>query len=211
MKKHFLLFVAFMAIVFCSIAQSRIYLPLMIKNNDGSTETYNIKKGDKLVYAVDAFGSKYDFIVTVNNQSPKKGIDFNYEMTNDKNTKGHVKISGEAKRKATKYVNYFGGGNLNMVDACTVWLSDKNFADMPLKKTIMQMDKNSPETFYLPIENEVNPVVKIKGENKKLDGFIINNAADGKGNKTLWINNVSSNSLILKMELGFSIQLVEIK
>jgi hypothetical protein len=98
-----------------------------------------------------------------------------------------------------------------MVDACTVWLSDKNFADMKLKKTIMQMDNNSPETFYLPVENEVNPIVKIKGENKKLDGFIINNAADGKGNKTLWINNVSSNSLILKMELGFSIHLVEIK
>ncbi len=150
-------------------------------------------------------------IVTVNDESQEKGINFNYEMTNDKNTKGHVVISAEAKSKATKYVNYFGGGDLSLTDACTVWLSDKNFGDMPQKKTVIQMDNSKPETFYKPAKNEVNPVVKIKGENKNLDGFIINNAADGKGNKTLWINNNSGNPLILKMELGWSIVLTEIR
>jgi hypothetical protein len=90
-------------------------------------------------------------------------------------------------------------------------MSYKNFGDMPQKKTVMQLDDNNPETFYRPEKDEVNPVVKIKGENKKLDAFIINNAADGTGNKTMWINGISSNSLIVKMELGFSIQLMEIK
>jgi len=211
MKKQFVLIVCLMAFVFSSLAQKSMYLPIMIKNDDGSTGSYEIKKGDKLVYHVNAGGNEYDFIVTVNRESSKAGIDFNYEMTNSNNTKGHVIISANARNKATKYINYFRGGNLNLTNAITVWMSYKNFGDMPQKKTVMQLDDNNPETFYRPEKDEVNPVVKIKGENKKLDAFIINNAADGTGNKTMWINGISSNSLIVKMELGFSIQLMEIK
>jgi len=211
MKKQFVLIVCLMAFVFSSLAQKSMYLPIMIKNDDGSTGSYEIKKGDKLVYHVNAGGNEYDFIVTVNRESSKAGIDFNYEMTNGNNTKGHVIISANARNKATKYINYFRGGNLNLTNAITVWMSYKNFGDMPQKKTVMQLDDNNPETFYRPEKDEVNPVVKIKGENKKLDAFIINNAADGTGNKTMWINGISSNSLIVKMELGFSIQLMEIK
>lgn len=211
MKKQFVLIVCLMAFVFSSLAQKSMYLPIMIKNDDGSTGSYEIKKGDKLVYHVNAGGNEYDFIVTVNRESSKAGIDFNYEMTNGNNTKGHVIISANARNKATKYINYFRGGNLNLTNAITVWMSHKNFGDMPQKKTVMQLDDNNPETFYRPEKDEVNPVVRIKGENKKLDAFIINNAADGTGNKTMWINGISSNSLIVKMELGFSIQLMEIK
>jgi hypothetical protein len=82
---------------------------------------------------------------------------------------------------------------------------------MQQKKTVIQMDNGSPETFYLPEENEVYPVVKIKGEDMKLNAFMINNAEDGKGDKTLWINDISSNSIIVKMELGWSIVLKEIR
>jgi nitrogen fixation protein len=214
MKKVLVLIFCLTAFAFSSTAQKSVksmYLPIIIKNDDGSTGSYELKKGDKLVYRVNAGGSEYDFIVTINKETPKGGLDFNYEMTNSNNTKGHVVISSVARSKATKYINYFRGGELNLTDAITVWLSYKNFGDMPDKKTTMQLDNNSPETFYRPEKDEANPVVKIKGEDKKLDAFIINNAADGTGNKTMWINGISSNSLIVKMELGFSIQLMEIK
>ncbi len=210
MKKQGTLFVVLMALAVCSFAQEIIFMPMMLKNDDGSTGTYEIKKGDKLVYQVKAGSNEYDFIVTINAQG-KGGIDFNYEMTNSKNTKGHVLISADAKNEATKYVNYFGGGELSLTDACTVWLSGKNFSDMPEKKTTIQIDDNIPETFYRPEKDEVTPVVKIKGEDKKMDVFIINNAADGTGNKTMWINGISSNSLIVKMDLGWTIVLKEIR
>ena len=211
MKKQLVLIICLTAFAFSIMAQKPMYLPIMIKNDDGSTGSYEIKKGDKLVYHVNAGGNEYDFIVTVNRESSKTGIDFNYEMTNSSNTKGHVVISANARNKATKYINYFRGGNLNLTNAITVWLSYKNFGDLTQKKTTMQIDNNSPETFYRPKNDEANPIVKIKGTDKKLDAFIINNAADGTGNKTMWINGISSNSLIVKMELGFSIQLMEIK
>jgi hypothetical protein len=210
MKKQLILFVSLLAFAFSSMAQSSVFLPMMIKNDDGSMGSYDIQKGDKLVYQVKAGGNEYDFIVTINDEN-EKGIDFNYEMTNSNKTSGHVIISSKAKSEATRYVNYFRGGELILTDACTVWLSNKNFSDMPQKKTVMQIDNNSPETFYRPEKDEVTPIVKIKGEDKKIDGFMINNAADGNGDKTLWINGISSNSLIIKMDLGWSIVLKEIR
>lgn len=210
MKKQVILFVSLMVFAFSSMAQRSIYLPMMIKNDDGSTGSYDIQKGDKLVYQVKAGGNEYDFIVTINDEGDK-GIDFNYEMTNANKTSGHVTISAKAKSDATKYVNFFRGGELNLTDACSIWLSGKNFGDMPNKKTTITLDNGAPETFYRPEKDEVSPVVKIKGEDKKLDAFIINNAADGGGNKTMWINGISSNSLIVKMDLGWSIVLKEIR
>jgi len=45
MKKQFVLIVCLMAFVFSSLAQKSMYLPIMIKNDDGSTGSYEIKKG----------------------------------------------------------------------------------------------------------------------------------------------------------------------
>jgi hypothetical protein len=210
MKKQFILFVALLTFAISCMAQRSIFLPMMIKNDDGSTASYDIQKGDKLLYQVKAGGNEYDFIVTINSDD-ENGLDFNYEMTNSNKTSGHVVISNKARNEATKYVNFFRGGELKLTDASTIWLSGKNFSDMPNKKTTMTLDNGVPETFYRPEKDEVNPVVKIKGEDKKLDAFIINNGADGTGNKTMWINGISSNSLIVKMDLGWSIVLKEIK
>lgn len=210
MKKQFILFVAVMLFALGSFAQDVFTLPLIIKNDDGSSEFYDLKKGDKLVYQVNAGGNEYEFIVTLNDPG-KNALDFTYEMTNSNKTSGHITISNKAKSDATKYVNYFRGGNLSLTDACSVWLSGKNFSDMPNKKTVMQLDNNPADTFYRPEKDEVEPVVKVKGENKKLEAFVINNAADGNGKKTMWIHGISSNALIVKMDLGWTIVLKEIR
>ncbi|MEO6541714.1 MAG: hypothetical protein ABIN74_12000 [Ferruginibacter sp.] len=210
MKKQFILFISVMLVTLCSVAQSSFTLPLIVKNDDGSSVFYDLKKGDKLVYQVNAGGNEYEFIVTLNDPG-ENALDFNYEMTNSNKTSGHVTISGNAKNEAIKYVNYFRGGDLNLTDASAVWLSNKNFSDMPDRKTVMQLDNNTPETFYRPQNDDVSPVVKIKGEDKKLEAFIINNAADGNGKKTMWIHGISSNSLIIKMDMGWTIVLKEIR
>jgi hypothetical protein len=211
MKKQLVLIGSLIAFAFSCIAQEYMYLPIILKNDDGTSGSYEIKKGDKLIYQVNAGGNEYDFIVNVNSGNSKGAIDFNYEMTNSRNTKGHVLISADARKNATQYINYFGGGELNLTNAITVWLSNKNFGDMSKKKTTMQIDNNSPETFYRPEKDEANPIVKIKGADKKLDTFIINNAKDGTGDKTMWINAIAGNTLIVKMDLGFTIVLKEIK
>jgi hypothetical protein len=210
MKKYFLVLLATFALLSGSVAQkASLHMPILIKGDDGDS-MYELQKGDKLVYRINTGSAEYDFIVTIN-ESDDKGLDFNYEMTNANNTSGHVLISNKAKSDATRYTNFFRGGELSLTDASTVWLSYKNFGDMPERKTTMQIDNGSPETFYRPEKDEVYPIVKIKGEDKKIDAFIISNAADGKGGKTMWINGISSNPLIVKMDLGWTVELKEIR
>jgi hypothetical protein len=211
MKKISMLLILSAIFIAGSFAQSALQLPIAVKNEDGGSSFFDIKQGDKLVYAVNAGGRQYEFIVTVNKHDSKNGIDFNYEMTNATNTSGRVMISPAAMAGATKYVNYFRGGELSLTDASSVWLSGKNFGDMPQRQTSIQLDNGAPETFYRPKDEDVSMTVKIKGENKIVTGFRINNQQDGAGGKTLWINDLSSNPLILKMDLGWTVTLKEIR
>jgi hypothetical protein len=193
------------------ITPQTVSLEMFIKNDDGSSSMEPLAAGDKLVYAVNAGGQQYDFIITLKKASYEAGIEFDYEMTNANNTKGHVKIDSKAKSESKKYINYFRGGNINLTDACTVWMTYANFMDMPEKKTEMILDNNTEEIFYRPEKDEVMPTINFKGKSVKIDGFMINNAEDMKGDKTMWIQNSSSNSLILKMDLGWTIELKEIR
>jgi len=190
--------------------EAPLNLPLEIKQDNGESSFFDLKKGDQLVYHVNAGGREYDFIVTLNSYG-KNGIDFNYTMTSPADKEGHVTISPKAMSSSKKYSNYFSGGELKLTNATTVWMCYDNFSDMPKKKTTMTMDDGAPETFYRPDKDEVNPVIKVKGKEMKIDAFIINNKSDGTGDKTLWINGISSNPLILKMDLGWVIELKEIR
>ncbi len=200
-------------------AKTAVKKPALQKNilgfsvikEDGSNYMYYINQGDKLVYHVNAFGKEYDFIVTVNAYDYNKGIDFNYEMTAPASKTGHVKIAAKAFQSSKKYTNYFSGGELNLTDACTVWLCYDNFSDMPQKQTTITMDNDEPETFYRADNDEANMKVNFKGEEVTIEGFSINNKEDQTGDKTLVIQNGSFNPLILKMNLGWTIELKEIR
>jgi len=174
---------------------------------DDATYFYDIVKGDKLVYEVNSNGNKYDFIVTINSYDFNTGIDFAYEMTNESKTKGRVRISSKALQSSKKYVNYFTGGELKLSDALTVWMSYDNFNEISTRKTNMTFDNGSAETFYRPEADAVNPEIDFKGENAVLDGFRMTNQADGNGSKEVWVHNISTNPLILKMDIGFTIEL----
>ena len=184
-------------------------MPIQFKNDDGTTGSYSLQKGDKLVYHVNAGGSEYDFIVTLN-AGLGGSIDFNYAMTNAGKTKGHVNISAEARKIANKYVNYFKGGDMDLTDASTVWLSTDNYVQMPTEFTNMVIDDNEEESFYRSEVSEL-PTIKIKGKSKKLNVFLLNNSFIDNGYKSIWINDAPFNPLIIKMNLGWTIELKEIR
>ncbi|MEO7310817.1 MAG: hypothetical protein ABIX01_10500 [Chitinophagaceae bacterium] len=192
-------------------AAKTLNLSLSILKDD-ATFTYDLKKGDKLVYHVNAYGSEYDFIVSINGFDYDKGIDFNYEMTAPASKTGHVKIGPAGFHSSRKYINQFSGGELNLTDASTIWLCyDAFYDDMPKRQTMMTLDNAAPELFYRPEEDAIEQEIKFKGEAVKVEGFLINNKKDGTGNKEIWVHNSSSNPLILKMDLGWTIELKEVR
>ena len=185
-------------------------IPFYIVKDEGDQTTMDVQPGDKLVYAVDAGGQQYDFVVTYRSYTAK-GIQFDYAMSAPANKKGSVRISEKGCNSSRKYVNYFGGGEMVLEDACTVWLCYDNFMDMPMRETKMQLDDNAEETFYRPEKDEVRPVVDFKGSKVKLDGFILRNAKDESATRTLWVMNSSANPIILHMDLGWKITLKAIR
>ncbi|MEI9956118.1 MAG: hypothetical protein WDM90_07415 [Ferruginibacter sp.] len=186
-------------------------MPIEFTEANGGKGEYQLKKGDQLVYHVNTGSVEYDFIVTLNDGGTKKALDFNYAMNNAAGTSGHVNISAQARAKARKYINYFSGGEMKLVDASSVWLTDANYADLDYGKAQLSFDGGPEETFYAEGNNDVGKVVKIKGVNRKIGGFSITNAHGAAGDKTLWINLSKTNPLIIKMNLGFTIELREIK
>jgi hypothetical protein len=179
---------------------------------DGGKSLYMGQTGDKLVYEVNAGGQVYDFIITI--QQPKSDVyrySFDWEMTAPVNKSGHVNISKTAAIDGKKYMNYFMGGDLTLTDASTVWMTGENFGEMPDKKTSMQLDNNEPETFYRKDEAETEQTIKYKGREIKLDIFKVDNDKEGSDHRQLWVQGISSFPLIVRMDLGWTIRLKEIR
>jgi hypothetical protein len=183
-----------------------------ILSMDGGKSLYMGQTGDKLVYEVNAGGQVYDFIITIlRPASDAYRYSFDWEMTAPVNKSGHVNISKNAAFDSKKYMNYFNGGNLTLTDACTVWMTGENFGEMPDKKTIMQFDSNEPETFYRKDEAETEQAIKYKGRDMKLDIFKTDNEKQGSDHRQVWVQGISAFPLIVKMDLGWTIRLKEIK
>jgi hypothetical protein len=179
---------------------------------EGGKSLYMGQTGDKLVYEVNAGGQVYDFIITT--QQPKSDeyrYSFDWEMTAPVNKSGHVNISKTAAIDGKKYMNYFKGGDLTLMDACTVWMTGENFGEMPDKKTTMQFDSNEPEIFYRKDGAETEQTITYKGKEIKLDIFKVDNDKEGGDHRQVWVQGISSNPLIVKMDLGWTIRLKEIK
>jgi hypothetical protein len=179
---------------------------------EGGPCTFNIHKGDTLVYAVNNSGQQYNFLVIPNKFDVTSGADFNWVMTEPINRKGRVTISSAGLKSGKKLVNYFSGGDLKLTDASAVWLSTDNFKDITSGETKISMDNAAPETFSSPETDAVTPTINYKGKEITLDGFAIESKPGGNAaRKELWVLNITNNLLIIKMDLGWTIELKEIR
>ncbi len=166
--------------------------------------------GQILVYEVDYYGITYDFIVNV--KSLTDGIEFDYEMTNADSTKGTVKMSKEAFEDAVAQSNYFSGGLMDLTDKTTVWVSKKVFNDLVNtgKATISPDGGGS----YVEIANPAaghNYEMYNAISDRTFDDISYVYAESPDGSVRYWIHMSKYNPLILKMDLGWTITLKELR
>jgi hypothetical protein len=179
---------------------------------EGGPCTFNIYKGDTLVYAVNSNGQQYNFLVIPNKFDIGKGADFNWVMTDPINRKGRVTITPAGLKNGKKLINMFTGGDLKLTDASSVWLPTDNFKDITKGDTKIALDNGELETFSSPETDAVTPTINYKGKEISLDGFAIESKPGGNaGRKELWVLNITNNLLIIKMDLGWTIELMEIR
>jgi len=87
-----------------------------------------VKPGTKLIYAVEANGEKYDFIITVKALLP--ALVFDWQMTNDANSNGTITHTAQAMISANTMYNYFAPGQKTLGDdMISVWLSKNSWPE----------------------------------------------------------------------------------
>jgi hypothetical protein len=164
-----------------------------------------IKPGDKLVYEVNFRGDIYNFEVLVKSLG-ENGISFSYDMPS-KGNKAAIVITANAVKNAVVYNNYFNGQDQTFTDKSTVWLSQKNFTESLAGKTSMDMGSGN-ESFIK--KEEVSFSYKKSGKDIAAKGLRLDNGKNSIDQRQLWILNSKTNPLILKMNLGWTIELKEI-
>ncbi len=162
------------------------------------------------VYEVDYYGIKYDFIVTV--KSLSDGITFDYEMTNAAKTKGTIIMTKEALENAVNQYNHFQGGEKKLTDATTVWVSKKVFNDL-VEKGEAVISPDGGKTMVTI--GGATPLHDFTMHNAKSDekmddiSHIYAESEDGKIKYRIHMSEY--HPLILKMDLGWTITLKELR
>lgn len=203
MKKLLLL----AAVIFGIASTSKAQFNLDDEMMKGSTLLFS--EGQKLVYGVDFYGNEYDFIVTIT--SLDKGISFDYEMTNASNTKGSVFISAEAMDDGLAQNNMFSGGEMMLLNKTTVWVSQKVFTDLEEDGAvgILPDGVNQVKLRQKSIGHDYKAYDGVDKEEMNDLSYVYAESDDQK--YKYWIHLNKYYPLILKMDIGWSIWLKEMR
>jgi hypothetical protein len=139
----------------------------------------------------------------------EKGIGFDYYMTNAGNTKGSVLISYDAFKTAHAQNNYFSGGEMNLTDMTTVWLSKEVMEELE-KYGEADISTDGGTTWVIIKRKYYNydfPILTKAGMRNDI-GYMYCENADGTAK--YWIQ-TGGNPQILKMDLGWTITYKQFK
>ncbi len=179
----------------------------------GGACTFTILKGDTLVYDVSKAGKNYQLFVIPNKFDAATVADFNWFTTGGDNSSGKVTVNGTGLLGATKYVTNLTAGDVKLTDASAIWLSEKNYKEIVNGKSSMSFDGSTPEPFFSPQADESNVTITYKDKQITLEGFALQNKDLGQaGRKEISVLNISSNLLMIKMDLdGTSMVIKEVR
>jgi hypothetical protein len=175
--------------------------------------TFNILKKDTLVYEVNTAGKQYSLFIVPNKFQSNTIADFNWRTTGAEPKSGHVVISSPALNSGKRYMIDLPSGELKLTDASSLWLSSINFKEISKGETAMTLDNSGPENFRSPEADAVSTDINYKGKQLSLEGFSIQTKPEGEaGRKEIWVLNISTNLLIIKLDNNsYSMVLKEVR
>ncbi len=165
-----------------------------------------IAVGTQLVYEVTTATAKYQFIVTV--KKLDDGITFDWRMTAPINKKGTVIMTEDAVESAAGLFNYFANDTARLDDQTSVWVSRTMWREMHNEDemVLISLDNDEATGFF----REDGEAHKISYKGKSLD-MKVSNLKSLTDNQTITVWENEKFPIILKMDLGWTIELKEIK
>lgn len=164
-----------------------------------------IKKGTKIVYDVNYFGSTYQFIITVNTINDN---DFDWEMSAPINKNGNLIISDNAIKNADRLYNYFTNGKVKLDSQTCIRMSEKMFDEFKNKKS-MKICIDKSNTTFTNFGNPYQHSQTFGYNNNYSKEFDCITVSDKNGYEITYVNNADF-PLIIEMKLDWSIRLNEI-
>lgn len=169
-------------------------------------------EGFTYVYSINYQGNDYFFYVDIKSSGSDGSVKFDYRMENANNTSGSVEISAKAMQEATAQFNYFAGGEVKLDDKTTVWISKKVFKDLVNNgKATISPDGGRTTTELIAKEVGYNFAAYNAISKQNMDDIAYFYATDAEGKYQYWIHFSEGNPMILKMDIGFTVQFVEMR
>lgn len=166
-----------------------------------------MKPGTVLTYDVNASGKKYQYIITIKKLGDE--IVFEWTMTAPVNKKGTVAMSANAVSKADALFNYFTEGESKLEKETSVFISRKLFNDVSStsEASIRVNGASDTATVMSNTISEFN--FNLNGNLVAVPGWELQGGSEIK----YTINVIESPKfpLIVRMDLGWTIQLAEVK
>ncbi|HYE97086.1 MAG TPA: hypothetical protein VD962_12835 [Rubricoccaceae bacterium] len=163
----------------------------------------SLQPGTRLVYQVESEGGPYPFLVDVEATAPQAVFQYTFDP-GGRGLSGRVVLTPNAQATATRLHTDFGGGDLTLEDATTVWASDTVY-DALRRRRAVEVDLGSgAET--LEYVDTVPYAVQVQGQPAELRAFHGTTAAG----HALWVWDNAANPLVLRLEERFTVALQEI-
>lgn len=193
----------------CSVAIIQfLFLALPAQNiEDLASYESAMKPGTVLTYDVNASGKKYKYIITIKKLGDE--IAFDWTMTEPVNKKGSVAISTNAVSMADALSNYFTEGESKLEKETSVFISRKIFNDVSsTSEASIKVNGASDTTTVL--SNTISEFnFNLNGNLVAVPGWELQGGSEIK--YTIDVIESTKFPLIVRMDLGWTIQLAEIK
>lgn len=163
----------------------------------------SVKEKSKLTYNVNFYGNKYQFIIDISQTEPMVAFDWAMTLNNKPNKNGNITINSEALENGYKLYNLFENGEIILDDNTTcVWVSKRLFEDIAKEDYINNIQYSNDESSNLLVEFTRRETLALKnGSRVKTQLWTLEN-----GYK-IWVLDDINNRLIMKMDLGWTIEI----
>jgi hypothetical protein len=188
------------------ILQTALFAVLVVLSS-GASASVNpkaiIKKGTRLIYDVNYFGSNYEFTITIKDQSDT--YSFDWSMSAPISRKGSIRVSKEAIQNANGLFNYFNSNNVEIVDQCCVILSKKMYESFKNNKPI-EIYTDKKNNVLSVFGNSYNHTQTFGYNNDFSQEFDCSTVSNGDDFHITYVNDPNF-PLIIEMNLGWSMKL----
>lgn len=179
--------------------------------------SFQISRGTTLNYEVSTTDANYNFTADITENYDGGKLDFDFTMTSQEDLKGHITILKSALDTAHTLLNQFSANmqHEQLRNATSVWVSNEVYDDIKTKGTVQLNADGEWRNFAIASADPNNLsssdfvfTLQENGEEKRVPCIHIISTDDA--GYELYIKDDAQNPLILQMNIGFSVLLVDV-